>query len=77
MPTRWRPSRNGIGPPLRGELQDELGVIVDIVVNRVAFGMPEAAATDEKFEVQEGLWSKDWIGLYCKAELPPPSRSRT
>ena len=62
-------------PHCEGELQDKMvgvGGVVEIVVNRVAFNLPEAAAGDENFEVQKGVWSKEWMGLYCKAELPPP-----
>ena len=52
------------------------GVIVKFVVNRDAFGMPKAADTEDNYEVQKGRWSKEWIGLYCKAALPL-SRPRT
>ena len=45
---------------------------MEIVVKRVAFGMPEATEEDDNFEIQAGLWSREWIGLYWKADPPPP-----
>ena len=47
-----------------------MGVIVEIVVTRAAFNIPPAAEDDEAFEVSKGVRSKEWVGLYCKAELP-------
>ena len=49
----------------------KFGVIVQIIVKRAAFGMPEATEEDDNFEIQAGIWSREWIGLYCKADLPP------
>ena len=44
---------------------------MEFVVNRDAFGMPKAADTEENNRVQKDIWSKEWVGLYCKAALPP------
>ena len=42
-----------------------------MVVNRKEFSFPAAGEDEDNFEIAKGIWSKDWMGLYCKAELPP------
>lgn len=51
-------------------IQDEVGVIVEMVVNREAF-LPPADEDEEDFEIAKGVRSKAWMGLYVKADLPP------
>ena len=62
-------------PPCEAGYKTKFGVIVVMIVKRAAFGMPEAKEEDDNFEIKPGTWSAEWIGLFCKAELPP-SRSR-
>ena len=42
-----------------------------MVVNRKVFDIPPADEGEEDFDIAKGIMSKEWIGLYCKAELPP------
>ena len=40
-------------------------VIVDMIVSRRAFpGVGQADPEEDNFELQEGVWSQDYIGLY-------------
>ena len=47
------------------------GVIIEMVVNRKEFGYHEAEEDEENFEIAKGVWSKEWMGLYCKADIMP------
>ena len=47
------------------------GVIIEMVVNRKAFNRPPAGEDEEDFGIAKGVRSREWIGLYCKADLPP------
>ena len=42
-----------------------------MVVNRKEFDFPEANEDEDNFEIAKGVWSKDWMGLYCKADIMP------
>ena len=35
------------------------------------FDFPEANEDEDTFEITKGIWSKDWMGLYCKADIMP------
>ena len=47
------------------------GVIIEMVVNRKEFDFPEAREDEDNFEIAKGVWSKDWMGPYCKADIMP------
>ena len=49
----------------------KFGVIIEMVVNRKEFDFPEAEEDEEHFEIAKGVWSKEWMGLYCKADIMP------
>ena len=54
---------------MRGVLQHEIRVIVEIVSRKAFLGVGQADPEQNNFELQEGVWSQDHIGLYCKAAL--------
>ena len=58
-------------PKCQAGYKTKWGVIIEMVVNRKVFDIPAAEGDEDNFEIAKGIMSKEWIGLYCKAELPP------
>ena len=58
-------------PSCQAGYKTKFGVIIEMVVNRKEFDYPEAEEDEENFEIAKGVWSKEWMGLYCKADIMP------